>query len=84
MPKSANSIDCPCGGYYVKKNKNKHFKTQKHQKYEEGSTCGECGVSTQGRKIRSLWNNTLCEKCGEESEEEDEEVDVFELEGLFH
>jgi len=51
---------------------------------EEGSKCGECGVSTQGRKIRSLWNNTLCEKCGEESEEEDEEVDVFELEGLFH
>jgi hypothetical protein len=39
---------------------------------EEGSKCGECGVSTQGRKIRSLWNNTLCEKCGEESEDEEE------------
>jgi hypothetical protein len=33
---------------------------------EEASQCGECGVSTSGRKIRGLWNNTLCEKCGEE------------------
>ena len=40
---------------------------------EEGSKCGECGVSTQGRKIRSLWNNTLCEKCGEESDDEEDE-----------
>jgi len=38
----------------------------------EGSKCGVCGVSTQGRKIRSLWNNALCEECGEESEEEDD------------
>jgi hypothetical protein len=33
--------------------------------------CGECGVSTSGRKIRGLWNNTLCEKCGEEDVEDD-------------
>ena len=31
----------------------------------EGSHCGECGTSTQGRKIRGLWNNALCEKCGD-------------------
>jgi hypothetical protein len=35
---------------------------------DEGSHCGECGTSTQGRKIRGLWNNTLCEECGEEEE----------------
>ena len=45
----------------------------KKEEEDEGSKCGECGVSTQGRKIRSLWNNTLCEKCGEEDEEEEEE-----------
>tara|TARA_R110000772_G_scaffold114329_2_gene218713 strand:- start:113 stop:862 length:750 start_codon:yes stop_codon:yes gene_type:complete len=43
------------------------------KKEEEGSKCGECGVLTQGRKIRSLWNNTLCEKCGEESDDEEED-----------
>jgi hypothetical protein len=37
--------------------------------------CGECGVSTGGRKIRGLWDNRLCEKCGEEDDEE-EEIDV--------
>jgi ribosomal protein S27AE len=42
-----------------------------------GSVCGECGVSTQGRKIRSLWNNTLCEECGEESDDEDDDEDRF-------
>ena len=48
------------------------IETKKVKKEEdEGSKCGECGVSTQGRKIRSLWNNTLCEKCGEEDEEEE-------------
>ena len=31
----------------------------------EETECVECGVSTHGRRIRSLWNNTLCEKCGE-------------------
>jgi len=40
-----------------------------------GSVCCECGVSTQGRKIRSLWNNTLCEECGEESDDDKEECD---------
>jgi predicted RNA-binding Zn-ribbon protein involved in translation (DUF1610 family) len=43
----------------------------------EGSKCGECGVSTQGRKIRSLWNNALCEECGEESEEESTAQPLF-------
>jgi hypothetical protein len=47
------------------------FKTEEEE--EEGSKCGECGISTQGRKIRSLWNNSLCEKCGEESDDEEEE-----------
>ena len=46
---------------------------EEEEEEDEGSKCGECGVSTQGRKIRSLWNNTLCEKCGEEDEEEEEE-----------
>jgi hypothetical protein len=46
---------------------------EEEEEEDEGSKCGECGVSTQGRKIRSLWNNTLCEKCGEEEEEEEEE-----------
>ena len=36
--------------------------------------CAECGISTKGRKIRSLWNNTLCEDCGEYSDEEDTET----------
>jgi hypothetical protein len=40
--------------------------------------CLECGVSTQGRKIRSLWNNVLCEKCGEEEVEEEEEEEELE------
>lgn len=39
---------------------------EKAHEDEEASQCGECGVSTSGRKIRGLWNNTLCEKCGEE------------------
>ena len=42
-------------------------------KTDEGSEeakCLECGVSTHGRKIRSLWNNSLCEQCGEEACEE--------------
>ena len=40
------------------------------------SECGVCGTDTSGRKIRSLWNNTLCEICGEESDDEsDEESD---------
>lgn len=38
---------------------------------DKDCACGECGVSTQGRKIRGLWNNELCEKCGE-SDDEDE------------
>jgi hypothetical protein len=41
--------------------------------------CVECGCSTQGRKIRSLWNNVLCERCGEysDSDIEDEYAVVF-------
>ena len=42
-------------------------------KDKRGSCCGECGVSTAGRKIRGLWDNTLCETCGEEEHECDED-----------
>jgi len=45
----------------------------KYQKLIKGSTCAECGISTAGRKIRSLWNNVLCEECGEHSDDEEEE-----------
>lgn len=47
--------DCEC-----------HEEDSDEEEEEEGSHCGECGTSTQGRKIRGLWNNTLCEECGEE------------------
>ena len=33
MPKSVNSIDCQCGGHYVKKNRSRHMETNKHQSY---------------------------------------------------
>jgi hypothetical protein len=45
---------------------------KEEEKEKKEVCCLECGVSTQGRKIRSLWNNVLCEKCGEEDEEEEE------------
>ena len=64
MPKSANSIDCRCGGHYVKKNRSKHMETNKHQLYiqnldfidwedmdfgtERSSYCGICGKREQG------------------------------------
>ena len=34
------------------------------------SHCAECGECTHGRKIRSVWNNTLCEECGDDEEED--------------
>lgn len=40
---------------------------------EEECVCGECGISTKGRKIRGLWDNKLCEECGEHSDIEEEE-----------
>ena len=40
------------------------------------SECGVCGTDTSGRKIRSLWNNTLCEICGEESDDESDDDSV--------
>jgi hypothetical protein len=43
------------------------------EKEEEGSTCAECGISTAGRKIRGLWDNVLCEECGEHSDDEESE-----------
>jgi hypothetical protein len=45
--------------------------------------CDVCGISTEGRKIRSLWNNALCEICGvyeendnDSSEEEDKREEI--------
>jgi hypothetical protein len=38
------------------------------------AVCAECGCSTQGRKIRGLWNNVLCERCGEHSDNDSEVV----------
>jgi len=32
--RSTHSIDCACGGFYVKSNKYRHFKTKTHQNYE--------------------------------------------------
>jgi hypothetical protein len=68
-----------CGGFYSHATKEDNdndtgycsdclsfHETRYGRKDEEGSSCGECGVSTQGRKIRGLWNNTLCEECGKE------------------
>lgn len=42
MPKSANSIDCACGGNYVKKNKSRHIKTKLHRAFMERH-CGNHG-----------------------------------------
>lgn len=39
------------------------------------SHCAECGECTHGRKIRSLWNNTLCEECGDDTDDEEEDDD---------
>jgi len=44
---------------------------EKEEEKKEEVCCGECGVSTEGRKIRGLWNNLLCEKCGDILEEEE-------------
>lgn len=70
MPKSANSIDCPCGGHYVKKNQSKHFKTKKHQKYEEEQLekCANCKEElTEDTHIFTLSKNdeekTWCSTC---------------------
>ena len=41
------------------------------QKYGLDARCAECGYSTQGRKIRGVWDNVLCEDCGEHSEDEE-------------
>jgi len=38
------------------------------------AVCAECGCSTQGRKIRGLWNNVLCERCGEHSDNDSDVV----------
>lgn len=64
MPKSVNSIDCQCGGHYVKKNRSKHMETNKHQSYIQNldfidwsdmdfgtarsSFCGICGKREPG------------------------------------
>jgi hypothetical protein len=46
---------------------------EKEEEEEEKCVCGECGISTKGRKIRGLWDNKLCEECGEHSDIEEEE-----------
>jgi hypothetical protein len=43
------------------------------QKYGLDARCAECGTSTKGRKIRGLWDNILCEDCGEHTDDESEE-----------
>lgn len=64
MPKSANSIDCRCGGHYLKKNRSKHMETKKHQTHIQNLEfidwddmdfgtvrscyCGICGKKEQG------------------------------------
>jgi len=51
-------------------------KTHEEEEDEEkGATCAECGISTAGRKIRGLWDNVLCEECGEHSDIEEDEED---------
>lgn len=81
MPKSANSIDCPCGGHYVKKNQSKHFKTKKHQKYEEEQLekCANCKEElTEDTHIFTLskgeeektWCDTCFDDCGRDARED--------------
>ena len=62
MPKSAKSVDCPCGGYYTKNNKTNHFRTKKHQKYEKAqqeTRCRHCGEEAEIDK-----DTTECSNCG--------------------
>jgi hypothetical protein len=50
MPRSANSIDCACGGRYTPPNKSSHMKTKKHQAYEASlheNVCGNHGCGTE-------------------------------------
>jgi hypothetical protein len=81
MPKSANSIDCPCGGYYTKKNRTKHMKTKKHQKYEEEQLekCANCNEKlTEDTHIFTLskdeeektWCETCFNDCGRDARED--------------
>jgi len=49
---------------------------EKKEEEEEKCVCGECGISTKGRKIRGLWDNKLCEECGEHSDVEEEDEDM--------
>ena len=44
---------------------------KKEQEEAVGAKCDICGISTAGRKIRSLWNNALCEECGADSDGEE-------------
>jgi hypothetical protein len=46
---------------------------------DDDARCAECGTSTKGRKIRSLWNNVLCEVCGEHSDDDEEEEEAGEV-----
>lgn len=48
-------------------------KKEEEEEEEEKCVCGECGISTKGRKIRGLWDNKLCEECGEHSDMEEED-----------
>jgi hypothetical protein len=73
MTKTANSIECPCGGNYVKKNKSRHMKTKKHQAYEQlhENVCGNHGCGTELDEdemiVYSLSRNGVetrwCEEC---------------------
>ena len=68
--KSANSIECACGGNYVKKNKSRHIKTKLHQAYME-HVCGNPGCGTELDEeemiVYSLSRNGVetrwCEEC---------------------
>lgn len=51
---------------------NHHEVFDEVQKHGLDARCAECGYSTKGRKIRGVWDNVLCEDCGEHTDDDEE------------
>ena len=69
MPKTDNSIDCPCGGYYAKKNKSRHTKTKLHQAYEEQQGKESeyyCDIHEDLLLLHDGNGGYYCDRCDEE------------------
>jgi len=92
MPKTDNSIDCPCGGYYAKKNKSRHLKTKLHQAYEEQKVCVHCGERATMEDdecplchmYQDLHRCPLCDAMTREGEECDHYCDIHDDIQLLH